>query len=88
MSVSRINTPRCAMATRVFDILAQWATLDDTALDERIRLTTGKTPDSAQRAIARRLFANALETPGGLKVQTIHASFECGNGDREWLHRT
>jgi len=61
------------MATRVFDILAQWATLDDTALDERIRLTTGKTPDSAQRAIARRLFANALETPGGLKVQTIHA---------------
>src|SRR4029078_3356405 len=61
------------MATSVFDILAHWATLDETALDERIRLTTGKTPDSAQRAIARRLFSNALETPGGLKVQTIHA---------------
>ena len=27
----------------------------------------------AQRARARRLFASALETPGGLKVQTIHA---------------
>ena len=61
------------MATRVFDTLAEWTTLDDAALDERIRLATGKTPDSAQRAIARRLFANALETPGGLKVQTIHA---------------
>jgi ATP-dependent helicase/nuclease subunit A len=61
------------MATRVFDTLAEWTTLDDAALDERIRLATGKTPDAAQRAIARRLFANALETPGGLKVQTIHA---------------
>jgi ATP-dependent helicase/nuclease subunit A len=61
------------MATRVFDTLAEWTTLDDTALDERIRLATGKIPDAAQRAIARRLFANALETPGGLKVQTIHA---------------
>ena len=30
-------------------------------------------PDAARRALARRLFARALETPGGLKVQTIHA---------------
>ena len=61
------------MATRVFDTLAEWTTLDDAALDERISLVTGKTPDSAERAVARRLFANALEAPGGLKVQTIHA---------------
>ena len=61
------------MATRVFDTLAEWTTLDDAALDEKISLATGKAPDAAQRAVARRLFANALETPGGLKVQTIHA---------------
>ena len=61
------------MATRVFDTLAEWTALDDAALDEKIKLATGKTPDAAQRAIARRLFASALETPGGLKVQTIHA---------------
>ena len=30
-------------------------------------------PDARRRALARRLFARALETPGGLKVQTIHA---------------
>ena len=30
-------------------------------------------PDADERARARRLFASALETPGGLKVQTIHA---------------
>ena len=61
------------MATRVFDTLAEWTALDNTALDARIKLATGKLPDAAQRARARRLFANAMETPGGLKVQTIHA---------------
>jgi len=61
------------MATRVFQTLAEWTTLDDAALDERIAATTGKPADALQRRRARRLFAQALETPGGLKVQTIHA---------------
>src|SRR6476619_1904050 len=38
-----------------------------------IRAVTGAPASPAQRALARRLFASALETPGGLKVQTIHA---------------
>jgi len=62
------------MANRVFDTLAQWSTLDDAALDARIKLSTGEKADAAKRVRARRLFASALETPGGLKVQTIHAS--------------
>lgn len=61
------------MANRVFATLAEWTALDDKALDGKIRLSTGKNADAAQRARARRLFASALETPGGLKVQTIHA---------------
>jgi ATP-dependent helicase/nuclease subunit A len=60
------------MAARVFDTLAEWTTLDDTLLDRRI-IAIGGTPGIATRARARRLFALALETPGGLKVQTIHA---------------
>src|SRR5215831_10086743 len=44
------------MATRVFDTLAEWTALDDAALDDRIRLATGKAPGPAQRARARRLF--------------------------------
>ena len=60
------------MAKRVFDELARWTTLDDAALDRAIRAVDG-TPDAATRRRARRLFAEALETPGGLKVQTIHA---------------
>jgi ATP-dependent helicase/nuclease subunit A len=61
------------MAKRVFDTLAAWTALDDKALDAKIKASTGKASDAAQRARARRLFATALETPGGLKVQTIHA---------------
>jgi ATP-dependent helicase/nuclease subunit A len=61
------------MANEVFKRLADWTTLDDKALDDKIRLSTGETADAAKRARARRLFASALETPGGLKVQTIHA---------------
>ena len=61
------------MAKRVFDTLAQWTTLDDADLDDAIRARSNMAPDVGRRALARRLFARALETPGGLKVQTIHA---------------
>ena len=39
----------------------------------RARWSTGAQPDARRCARARQLFACALETPGGLKVQTIHA---------------
>ncbi len=61
------------MANRVFDELRRWTALDDEKLDAAIRLMSNLDPDPARRARARRLFALALETPGGLKVQTIHA---------------
>ena len=61
------------MAKRVFDTLAAWTTFDDETLDRVIAEQSGKTPDAERRALARRLFARALETPGGLKVQTVHA---------------
>jgi len=61
------------MATTVFDTLAQWTALDDAALDLAIRNMSDERPNARLRARARRLFTLALETPGGLKVQTIHA---------------
>jgi len=60
------------MAERVFDTLGHWITLDDAALDAAIA-GTGAQTSRAMRQRARELFACALETPGGLKVQTIHA---------------
>jgi ATP-dependent helicase/nuclease subunit A len=61
------------MAERVFITLGHWVTLDDTALDAAIRDAGIARPDAKLRMRARELFACALETPGGLKVQTIHA---------------
>src|ERR1700731_1134428 len=61
------------MAERVFSTLGHWVTLDDTALDAAIRDAGIARPDAKLLMRARELFACALETPGGLKVQTIHA---------------
>src|SRR5262244_706783 len=61
------------MANRVFDELRRWTALDDAKLDTAIERISNLQPDAARRTLARRLFAMALETPGGLKVQTIHA---------------
>jgi ATP-dependent helicase/nuclease subunit A len=60
------------MAKRVFDTLGKWTKLDDHALDKAIS-GSGIATNAATRTLARRLFARTLETPGGLKVQTIHA---------------
>ncbi|MGV1758993.1 double-strand break repair helicase AddA [Rhizobium sp. A22-96] len=64
------------MSNRVFDRLAAWATMPDEELKKRIADIEGKEPDLFKLAEARRLFAKALETPGGLKIQTIHAFCE------------
>ena len=61
------------MAERVFSTLGHWVTLDDAALDAAIVEAGIERPDPRLRMAARKLFACALETPGGLKVQTIHA---------------
>src|SRR6201985_800415 len=61
------------MAERVFTTLGHWVTLDDAALDAAIIDAGVANPDRTLRKTARELFAQALETPGGLKVQTIHA---------------
>ncbi|WHA41271.1 double-strand break repair helicase AddA [Agrobacterium larrymoorei] len=64
------------MSSRVFDRLADWATLTDSDLKDRITAIEGRVPDAIKLKEARRLFAKALETPGGLKIQTIHAFCE------------
>jgi ATP-dependent helicase/nuclease subunit A len=64
------------MANRVFDWLAGWAIADDATLADEIARITGRRPTAAEAERARRLFAEAVETPGGLKIQTIHAFCE------------
>jgi ATP-dependent helicase/nuclease subunit A len=64
------------MANRVFALLGEWALMDDAALAKTLGELDGRTPSRDRLKHARRLFAQALETPGGLKVQTIHAFCE------------
>ncbi|WP_395697602.1 double-strand break repair helicase AddA [Methylocella sp.] len=64
------------MSARVFDRLAEWTRLDDAALRRAVLETGAPEPDRADLEEARRLFARAVETPGGLKIQTIHAFCE------------
>ncbi len=67
------NAAAAEMAQRVYTNLATLAALpDDRLAGEVAKLAPDADPDAAALR-ARTLFAEALETPGGLKVQTIHA---------------
>lgn len=59
------------MQNRLFKRLGEWAMKDDDALATALHdLGLEGTRDLS---LARQLFARAIETPGGLKIQTIHA---------------
>ncbi len=61
------------MAKRLFERLGEWALLPDDALAAALMSVGAATPDAEALRRARTLFAQALETPGGLKIQTIHS---------------
>ncbi|MBO6796037.1 double-strand break repair helicase AddA [Maricaulis sp.] len=64
------------MKDRLFGRLGKWSVLDDEALRADLTELGQQELDARSLAAARRLFARALETPGGLKIQTIHAFCE------------
>ncbi len=64
------------MADRVFTKLAQWTSLDDKALTQAIVDCGASAPNPHDLVFARQLFARTIETPGGLKIQTLHAFAE------------
>lgn len=68
------TTAAAEMQNRLFQRLGAWALKDDARLTDALTLlgVSGPVlPDTLARA--RTAFARAVETPGGLKVQTIHA---------------
>ncbi|MCF6272253.1 MAG: double-strand break repair helicase AddA [Rhodobacteraceae bacterium] len=64
------------MQNRLFEQLGEWAMLPDAPLRDALAALGEKNLPQAQLVRARSLFARALETPGGLKIQTIHAFCE------------
>ncbi|MDK3017837.1 double-strand break repair helicase AddA [Pseudodonghicola flavimaris] len=62
------------MQNRLFKRLGEWAMLADSALRDQLTALGTEGAVTAERlAHARTLFARAIETPGGLKIQTIHS---------------
>ncbi|MDF1792429.1 MAG: double-strand break repair helicase AddA [Thalassobaculaceae bacterium] len=61
------------MATRLSRTLAQWTVLDAEELGRQLEALDGRVASQDRMAKARRLFAEVLDAPGGLKIQTIHA---------------
>ena len=59
------------MQNRLFGTLGTWAMLDDASLRRELGELGEEPPDNLSQA--RTLFARAIETPGGLKIQTIHS---------------
>ena len=64
------------MAARVSNTLAGWTGLSDQELRAAILATGAPAPCYKILTEARKLFARTVETPGGLKIQTIHAFCE------------
>lgn len=79
LCVTYTKAAAAEMQARLFDQLGGWAVMDDRDLAEAVAALEDGDPaalSDAQLSEARRLFARALETPGGLKIQTIHAFCE------------
>ena len=64
------------MADRVFGRLARWTSLNDDDLRKAIVDCGADAPGTRDLIFARQLFARTIETPGGLKIQTLHAFAE------------
>ena len=64
------------MSNRLFERLSAWVPLDDASLRQSLENLGTRDIDADLLRRARQLFTRALETPGGLKIQTIHAFCE------------
>ena len=76
LCVTYTKAAAAEMKERLFARLGSWAVMPTEALKQKLVQQTGRAHTPAELDQARRLFAQALETPGGLKIQTIHAFCE------------
>ncbi len=61
------------MENRINSILKKWAICPQGELSQDITSLTQETPEETTTQKARSLFAKTLETPGGMKIMTIHS---------------
>jgi ATP-dependent helicase/nuclease subunit A len=61
------------MTLRISKALAEWAVMPEDKLVTALKDLLDRTPTANDILSARRLFADVVDTPGGLKIMTIHA---------------
>ncbi|NQE62507.1 double-strand break repair helicase AddA [Caulobacter sp. RHG1] len=79
LCVTYTKAAAAEMQRRLFERLGKWSVTSDADLRAELVKLVGETEalyDAKRLSEARALFAQALETPGGLKIQTIHAFCE------------
>ena len=79
LCVTYTKAAAAEMQRRLFERLGGWSVTADAALRAELAKLVGEPEahfDAGKLSDARALFARALETPGGLKIQTIHAFCE------------
>lgn len=79
LCVTYTKAAAAEMQRRLYERLGDWSVMAGPELAKQLTALTGEAVDPAEAARlseARGLFARALETPGGLKIQTIHAFCE------------
>ena len=74
LAVTYTKAAAAEMQTRLYELLGSWTISPDKDLTSALQKLDPDLGDieSSFLAKARALFAKALETPGGLKIQTIH----------------
>ncbi len=76
LCVTYTKAAAAEMSERIFDRLAKWVMASEDDLRTALHDLKGAPAKQAECDYARTLFTSAIETPGGLKVQTIHAFCE------------
>jgi ATP-dependent helicase/nuclease subunit A len=79
LCVTYTKAAAAEMQRRLYGLLGGWSVCDDERLRGELAKLEGRPRedyDAHALSAARALFARALETPGGLKIQTIHAFCE------------
>lgn len=61
------------MENRIHETLRRWVAMDDVALAGALKGLTGETATNRLTTRARRLFAEVLDAPEGVRIQTIHS---------------
>ncbi len=67
------NAAAAEMANRLNARLSEWAVARDDDLRAALSGLLGAPPDAQTCATARRLLTRVLDTPGGMRIQTVHA---------------